>query len=118
MAGNLPGAAVSFGSMGKPLCVYDIGIADEHGNLLNDLEGGNICVRTDTDKPNGIFIDYMDEPEKRASVLKNNPYYTGDKAYRDAEGYLWFVGRDDDVIVSSDYRVGPFEVESILLEHI
>lgn len=117
MVGNLPGAALRFGSMGKPLFLYDIVIADEHGNLLNDLEEGNICVRTDTGKPNGIFIDYMDEPEKRASVFKNNLYYTGDKAYRDAEGYLWFVGRDDDVIKSSDYRVGPFEVESILLEH-
>lgn len=117
MVGNLPGAAVKFGSMGKPLFLYDMVIADEHGNLLNDLEEGNICVRTDTGKPNGIFIDYMDEPEKRASVFKNDLYYTGDKAYRDAEGYLWFVGRDDDVIKSSDYRVGPFEVESILLEH-
>lgn len=117
MVGNLPGAAVKFGSMGKPLFLYDIVIADEAGNILGDLEEGNICVRTDTGKPNGIFIDYMDEPEKRASVFKNNLYYTGDKAYRDAEGYLWFVGRDDDVIKSSDYRVGPFEVESILLEH-
>lgn len=117
MVGNLPGAAVKFGSMGKPLFMYDIVIADEAGNILGDLEEGNICVRTDTGKPNGIFIDYMDEPEKRASVFKNNLYYTGDKAYRDAEGYLWFVGRDDDVIKSSDYRVGPFEVESILLEH-
>lgn len=117
MVGNLPGAAVKFGSMGKPLFLYDMVIADEQGNLLNDLEEGNICVRTDTGKPNGIFIDYMDEPEKSASVFKNNLYYTGDKAYRDAEGYLWFVGRDDDVIKSSDYRVGPFEVESILLEH-
>lgn len=117
MVGNLPGAAVKFGSMGKPLFLYDIVIADEAGNILGDLEEGNIGVRTDTGKPNGIFIDYMDEPEKRASVFKNNLYYTGDKAYRDAEGYLWFVGRDDDVIKSSDYRVGPFEVESILLEH-
>lgn len=117
MVGNLPGSAVKFGSMGKPLFLYDIVIADETGNILGDLEEGNICVRTDTDKPNGIFIDYMDEPEKRASVFKNDLYYTGDKAYRDAEGYLWFVGRDDDVIKSSDYRVGPFEVESILLEH-
>ncbi len=117
MVGNLPGAAVQFGSMGKPLFMYDIVIADESGQVLGDLEEGNICVRTDTGKPNGIFIDYMDEPEKRASVFKNNLYYTGDKAYRDAAGYLWFVGRDDDVIKSSDYRVGPFEVESILLEH-
>ncbi|OJV51991.1 MAG: branched-chain amino acid aminotransferase [Bacteroidetes bacterium 43-16] len=117
MVGNLPGSELKFGSMGKPLFMYDIVIADEAGNILDDLEEGNICVRTDTGKPNGIFIDYMDEPEKRASVFKNGLYYTGDKAYRDAAGYLWFVGRDDDVIKSSDYRVGPFEVESILLEH-
>lgn len=117
MVGNLPGVAIKFGSMGKPLFLYDIVIADEQGKLLHDLEEGNICVRTDTGKPNGIFINYMDEPEKRTAVFRHNLYYTGDKAYRDAEGYLWFVGRDDDVIKSSDYRVGPFEVESILLEH-
>lgn len=117
MVGNLPNANIKFGSMGKPLFMYDMVIADDDGNVLPDLEEGNICVKTNTGKPNGIFINYMDEPEKHASVFKHDLYYTGDKAYKDEEGYLWFVGRDDDVIKSSDYRVGPFEVESILLEH-
>jgi acyl-coenzyme A synthetase/AMP-(fatty) acid ligase len=63
------------------------------------------------------FLEYFADPEKKKEVFKYGLYYTGDKAYRDKDGYIWFVGRDDDVIKSSDYRVGPFEVESILLEH-
>ncbi len=117
MVANLPNSDVKFGSMGKPLFMYDIVITDEDGNILPDSEEGNICVKTDTGKPNGIFIDYLDEPEKKKSVFRHNLYYTGDKAYKDEDGYLWFVGRDDDVIKASDYRVGPFEVESVLLEH-
>jgi acyl-coenzyme A synthetase/AMP-(fatty) acid ligase len=103
--------------MGRSLFLYDVVIADDAGNILPDNEEGNICVRMDTGKPNGIFTDYYGEPEKKRSVFRNGLYYTGDKAYRDTEGYIWFVGRDDDVIKSSDYRVGPFEVESVLLEH-
>ena len=117
MVGNLPDSKVKFGSMGKPLFLYNVVIADDNTHILPDNEEGNICVKMDTGKPNGIFKDYFDDPQKRLSVFKNNLYYTGDKAYRDSEGYIWFVGRDDDVIKSSDYRVGPFEVESILLEH-
>ena len=71
----------------------------------------------DTGKPNGIFKGYFEDEEKMKAVLKHGLYYTGDKAYRDENGYIWFVGRDDDVIQASDYRVGPFEVESVLLEH-
>jgi len=103
--------------MGKPTFLYDIVIADEDGNELPANEEGNIAVKTNTGKPNGIFADYFDDPEKRQAVFKFNLYYTGDKAYKDDDGYIWFVGRDDDVIKSSDYRVGPFEVESVLLEH-
>jgi acetyl-CoA synthetase len=114
---NLPGKAVKFGSMGMPTFLYKVVIADDDGNILPDEEEGSICVLTGTGKPNGIFLDYSGEPEKRKSVFKHGLYYTGDKAYRDREGYVWFVGRDDDVIKSSDYRVGPFEVESVLLEH-
>ena len=114
---NLPGSTVKFGSMGKPTFLYDVVIADEEGNVLPDNEEGNICVRMDTGKPNGIFNDYFGDPEKKKTVFRHGLYYTGDKAYRDADGYIWFVGRDDDVIKSSDYRVGPFEVESVLLEH-
>ncbi|MEO6820422.1 MAG: AMP-binding protein [Ginsengibacter sp.] len=114
---NLPGSKVKFGSMGKPTFLYDVVIADDEGLELQVSEEGNICVRTDTGKPNGIFADYFGDHEKRKAVFKHGLYYTGDKAYRDEDGYIWFVGRDDDVIKSSDYRVGPFEVESVLLEH-
>jgi len=114
---NLPGHKVKFGSMGKATFLYDVVIAGEEGNIMDDSEEGNICVRMDTAKPNGIFSDYFGDEEKKKTVFKHGLYYTGDKAYRDEDGYIWFVGRDDDVIKSSDYRVGPFEVESVLLEH-
>ncbi|NDC41367.1 MAG: branched-chain amino acid aminotransferase [Chitinophagia bacterium] len=115
--GNLPGAPIRSGSMGKPLFLYDVIIADDNGVELANLEEGNICVKTGTPRPTGLFLEYFGEPEKRAQVFKHGLYYTGDKAYRDEEGYIWFVGRGDDVIKSSDYRIGPFEVESVLLEH-
>lgn len=114
---NLPGTKVKFGSMGKPTFLYDVVIADEEGSTLPDNEEGNICVNMTQSKPNGIFTTYFGNEEKKKEVFKHGLYYTGDKAYRDADGYIWFVGRDDDVIKSSDYRVGPFEVESVLLEH-
>ena len=118
LVANLPGTEVKYGSMGKPTFLYDIVIADDEGNELPNLEEGNITVRTDTGKPNGIFADYFGDPDKKEKVFKHNLYYTGDKAYKDNDGYVWFVGRDDDVIKSSDYRIGPFEVESVLLEHL
>ena len=117
MVANLPGDEVKFGSMGKPTFLYEVIIADEEGKELAVDEEGNICVKTDTGKPNGIFADYFGDSEKKKEVFKHGLYYTGDKAYRDKDGYLWFIGRDDDVIKSSDYRIGPFEVESVLLEH-
>ncbi|MDJ0367635.1 AMP-binding protein [Hymenobacter sp. H14-R3] len=114
---NLPSSAVRLGSMGRPSFMYDIAIADDEGRELPALAEGHIAVRTDTGRPNGLFSGYFGEPERAASVFRHGLYYTGDKAYRDPDGYLWFVGRDDDVIKSSDYRVGPFEVESVLVEH-
>jgi acetyl-CoA synthetase len=117
LVGNLPGSHIKFGSMGKPTFLYDIVIADEDGNELPDTEEGSITVKTATGKPNGIFVDYFDDAEKMHEVFRHGLYYTGDKAYRDEDGYIWFVGRDDDVIKTSDYRVGPFEVESVLIEH-
>ncbi|MGI4864485.1 MAG: acyl-CoA synthetase [Janthinobacterium lividum] len=117
MVYNLPGDAVRLGSMGRPSFMYDIVIADDEGRELPDLAEGHITVRTGTGRPNGLFTGYFGEPERAASVFRHGLYYTGDKAYRDADGYFWFVGRDDDVIKSSDYRIGPFEVESVLVEH-
>ncbi|WP_343606452.1 AMP-binding protein [Fluviicola sp.] len=115
--GNLPGTKVKFGSMGKPTFLYDVVIANEAGEEVPLHEEGNITVKTDSDTLTGIFAEYLGDPEKKKAVFKHGLYYTGDKAYKDEDGYYWFVGRDDDVIKSSDYRVGPFEVESILLEH-
>jgi acetyl-CoA synthetase len=103
--------------MGKPTFLYDIVIADDEGNLLPANEEGNICVKADTGKPNGIFYEYFGDPEKKKEAFRHGLYFTGDKAYRDKDDYIWFIGRNDDVIKSSDYRVGPFEVESVLLEH-
>ena len=117
LVANLPGDKLKYGSMGKPTFLYDIVIADEEGNELPANEEGNITVKTNTGKPNGLFAEYFGDPEKKKDVFRNDLYYTGDKAYKDEDGYIWFVGRDDDVIKASDYRVGPFEVESVLLEH-
>jgi len=117
LIGNLPGGKVRYGSMGKPTFMYDIVIADEAGHELPACEEGNITVRTDTGKPNGLLTGYAGNPEKEKEVFRHGLYYTGDKAYKDEDGYIWFIGRDDDVIKSSDYRVGPFEIESVLLEH-
>ncbi len=118
MVANLPGQKVKFGSMGKPTFLYDVVIADNEGNILPDNEEGNICVRMERgETPNGIFKGYLFDKEREAKAFHSGLYYTGDKAYRDADGYIWFIGRDDDVIKASDYRIGPFEVESVLLEH-
>ncbi|GGE96936.1 acetyl-CoA synthetase [Chishuiella changwenlii] len=117
MVANLPKEKVKFGSMGKPTFLYDVVIADDEGNILPNNEEGTICVIHKPDTVNGIFKEYLIQKEKMTSVFKHGLYYTGDKAYQDNDGYVWFVGRDDDVIKASDFRVGPFEVESILLEH-
>jgi len=117
MIANLPGQAVKFGSMGKPTFLYDVIIADEEGNELPIDVEGNICVRMEKGDNNGIFKGYLFDKEREAQVFRNGVYFTGDKAYKDSDGYIWFIGRDDDVIKASDYRIGPFEVESALLEH-
>ncbi|MEN9610465.1 MAG: hypothetical protein RLZZ628_1279 [Bacteroidota bacterium] len=117
LAGNLPNQKVKYGSMGKPTFLYDLVIADDNGVEQPAFEEGNICVNMNHHKANGVFIDYLGEPERKKQVFKHGLYYTGDKAYKDEEGYVWFVGRDDDVIKASDFRIGPFEVESVLIEH-
>lgn len=116
MIANLPGSKVRFGSMGKPTFIYDMMIADTYGNELPVHETGQIAVRMHPEFFRGIFKTYIGDDEKQKQVFKHGLYYTGDKAYKDEDGYYWFVGRDDDVIKSSDYRIGPFEIESVLLE--
>lgn len=114
---NLPHDPIKYGSMGKPTFLYDVVIADDNGVEVGIGEEGNICIRFDENTVNGVFKTYLIQLDKMKKVFKHGLYYTGDKAYKDEEGYVWFVGRDDDVIKASDFRVGPFEVESVLLEH-
>lgn len=105
------------GSMGKPAPGYDIDIIDENGNSCEVGETGEIVIRTDRRTPVGLFGGYYRDEEKTNEVWHDGIYHTGDTAWRDEDGYYWFVGRTDDVIKSSGYRIGPFEVESALIEH-
>jgi len=105
------------GSMGKPAPGYDIDLVREDGSSCNMGEEGEIIVRTDKRKPWGMFEGYYRDKALTGSVWYNNIYHTGDVAWKDEDGYYWFVGRNDDVIKSSGYRIGPFEVESALMEH-
>jgi acetyl-CoA synthetase len=103
--------------MGKPAPGYDIDLVNDDGTSCNMGEEGQIVVRTDKRKPWGMFGGYYRDEELTKSVWYDNIYYTGDVAWKDEDGYFWFVGRNDDVIKSSGYRIGPFEVESALMEH-
>jgi acetyl-CoA synthetase len=106
------------GSMGKPSPLYDIDIVDEQGRSCPPGTEGNIVIRNlDREIPPGLFHGYYRDEEVTRKVWQNGVYNTGDVAWRDEDGYFWFVGRSDDVIKCSGYRIGPFEVESALLEH-
>ncbi len=105
------------GSMGLPSPGYDIDLLNEQGESCEVGEKGEIVVRTDKRVPVGMFLGYYRDPDLTGSAWHDGIYHTGDVAWRDEDGYLWFVGRTDDVIKSSGYRIGPFEVESALIEH-
>ena len=105
------------GSMGKPSPGYDIDLLREDGSSCDMGEEGQLVVRTAQRQPVGMFGGYYRDGELTANVWHDGVYYSGDMAWRDEDGYLWFVGRADDVIKSSGYRIGPFEVESALMEH-
>jgi acetyl-CoA synthetase len=105
------------GSMGKPSPGYDIDLLKEDGASCAMGEEGQLVVRTGTLKPVGMFGGYYRDQELTGSVWHEDIYYTGDVAWKDEDGYYWFVGRSDDVIKSTGYRIGPFEVESALHEH-
>ena len=120
MIGNFPWMAgkMRSGSFGMPSAMYDVTLADDEGNEITEPDQvGHIVVKLDNWRPIGLFAEYIGNPEKMSAVFVDNFYYTGDRASYDQDGYWWFVGRADDVIKSSDYRIGPFEVESALLEH-
>ena len=117
LVANLIGEQLKPGSMGKSTFLYDIGIFDESGNEVPPLEEGIICVKLDQNRNNGLFLEYLGDKDRTSNSFKHNLYYTGDKAYKDKDGYIWFIGRNDDVIKASAYRIGPFEIESVLIEH-
>nr|WP_034634242.1 MULTISPECIES: AMP-binding protein [Desulfofundulus] len=117
VCGNFPCIEPRFGSMGKPSPGFDVQVIDEEGNILPPNTEGDVAIRVKPERPVGLFKEYWKDPEKTASVHRGDWYLTGDRAYKDEDGYLWFVGRADDVILTSGYRIGPFEVESALLEH-
>ncbi len=105
------------GSMGKKGPVYDVDLITPDGRSVEDGEQGEIIVRTHGVKPLGLFKEYLHDPELTHEAYHDDIYHTGDVAWRDEDGYFWFVGRTDDVIKSSGYRIGPFEVESALMTH-
>ncbi|NHM25724.1 AMP-binding protein [Desulfofundulus sp. TPOSR] len=117
LCGSFPCIEPRFGSMGKPSPGFDVQVIDEEGNILPPNTEGDVAVRVKPERPVGLFKEYWKNPEKTASVYRGDWYITGDRAYRDDDGYFWFVGRADDVILAAGYRIGPFEVESALLEH-
>jgi acetyl-CoA synthetase len=114
--GTFPGMTPKFGSMGRPSPGWQIELHNDHGKEVGLHEEGKIAIKTDP-RPVGLFREYLHNDEENKKSFVNGYFYTGDKAYKDEDGYLWFIGRDDDVIKASGYRIGPFEVESALLEH-
>ena len=117
LAVNFPSTEVRPGSMGKPVPGYTVAVIDADGNPLPSGEEGDLAVRVSPCRPLGLFKEYVDNPSANAQVRRGDWHVTGDRAYCDDDGYFWFIGRADDVIISSGYRIGPFEVESALLEH-
>src|ERR671916_642575 len=114
LVGNFPGLEVRPGSMGMPSPGCEVKVVDMDGNECPSDEPGDIAL---LGRPPVLFKEYWEQPDETGGVFRDGHYLTGDRAYRDADGYLWFVGRSDDVILSAGYRIGPFEIESVLIEH-
>ena len=102
--------------MGKPSPLYDIDLVDAEGHSVPVGENGEIVIRTDKASPCGLFQGYYHDPERTQEVWHDGMYHTGDVAWRDEDGYFWYVSRVDDVIKSSGYRIGPFEIENVIME--
>ena len=117
LCASIPDLPVRPGSMGLPLPGLDVAVVDERGERLPPGVPGEIAVRVAPDRPVGMFLEYWHAPEATAKCFRDGWYLTGDCATADEDGYLWFVARADDIIKSSAYRIGPFEVESALMEH-
>ena len=113
---NLYGTRPKPGAMGKAVPTYDIDIVDSDGNSVKDGEPGEIVVRTDKAVPCGLFMGYYGDEKQTKEAWHDGMYHTGDVAWRDEDGYFWYVSRVDDVIKSSGYRIGPFEIENVIME--
>ncbi len=114
--GNMTGASHKIGSMGKPAPIYDVHLVDADGNDVNVGENGEIVINVKDGAPCGLFKGYYKDEEKTKEVWHDGYYHTGDVAWKDEDGFYWYVGRVDDVIKSSGYRIGPFEIESVIME--
>ncbi len=114
--GNLVGKPHKIGAMGKPAPIYDVALMDGDGNLITNNEAGEIVINVKNGAPCGLFTGYYNAEEKTKEVWHDGYYHTGDVAWRDEDGFYWYEGRIDDVIKSSGYRIGPFEIESVIME--
>ena len=114
--GNLVGDKFKIGSMGKPAPIYKVDILSPEGKPVGVGETGEICIDVSQGAPCGLFTGYYGQPDKTAEVWHDGYYHTRDVAWRDEDGFFWYVGRVDDVIKSSGYRIGPFEIESVIME--
>ncbi|XP_057191035.1 acyl-coenzyme A synthetase ACSM3, mitochondrial isoform X2 [Triplophysa rosa] len=117
IAGTFKGMKIKPGSFGKAAPGYDVQVVDEDGTIVPQGQEGNLAIRVKPHRPFSLFTEYTGEPERTAECFRGDFYLTGDRGMMDEEGYLWFVGRADDVILSAGYRIGPFEVENALIEH-
>ena len=114
--GNMTGAPHKIGSMGKPAPIYDVDIVDSDGNPVPPGETGEIVINIKNGYPCGLAVGYYGDEEKTKETWRDGYYHTGDTAWKDEDGFYWYVGRVDDVIKSSGYRIGPFEIESVIME--
>jgi acetyl-CoA synthetase len=116
IVGNLAGGSHKIGSMGQPVPLYDVHLLSPEGEEVEDGESGEICISIAKGLPCGLAYAYEGNPEITAETWRDGYYHTGDLAWRDEDGFLWYVGRADDVIKSSGYRIGPFEIENVIME--
>ena len=116
IVGNMIGASHKIGSMGKPAPIYDVELVDADGNAVANGEPGEVVINLKNGAPCGLFVGYYNDEEKTNEAIRDGYYHTGDLAWRDEDGFFWYVGRADDVIKSSGYRIGPFEIESVIME--
>ncbi|MBO7762727.1 MAG: AMP-binding protein, partial [Clostridia bacterium] len=116
IVGNLSGGSYKLGSMGQPVPLYDVHLLNSEGEEVARGESGEICINIANGLPCGLAYAYEANPEVTAETWRDGFYHTGDIAWMDEDGFLWYVGRADDVIKSSGYRIGPFEIENVIME--